>query len=213
MQKGNQKAVDIQCEKVIRRRTVFWLHVCIVCPPSSDYRFALSVHRLLITCLHCLSTVFWLPFCIVCPPPSDYLFVFSVHRLLITFKNCAIRTPRARVLWKLMFPPPPLTLILILWKRRDVVYKSDIFNFIVFFLPVVALFVLIVNCSFVITIDDKILHRKLNIATRTRSKLGVNSCAIETDVPPPLVTPIMILWKRQEHPMIWNSYWTPLSTD
>ena len=28
--------------------------------------------------------------------------------------------------------------------------------------------------------------------------------------PPPLVTPIMILWKRQEHLMIWNSYWPSL---
>ena len=73
--------------------------------------FALSVHRLLITVLHCLSTIFWLPFCIVCPPSSDYLlhclstafllpfciccpphshylFALSVHRLLITFLHC-----------------------------------------------------------------------------------------------------------------------------
>jgi hypothetical protein len=53
MQKGNQKAVDRQCQKVIRRRCF-----CIVCPPPSDYLFALSIHRLLITFLHCLYTAF-----------------------------------------------------------------------------------------------------------------------------------------------------------
>jgi hypothetical protein len=94
LQKGNKKAVDRQCKRVIRRR---WtdnakgnqkaMVSCIVCPPSSDYLFALSIHRLLITFLHCLSTVFWLPFCIVCPPSSYYLFALSIHRL-ITFLHC-----------------------------------------------------------------------------------------------------------------------------
>jgi hypothetical protein len=69
MQKGNQKAVARECKKIIRK---------------------LSVHRLLITVLHCLSTVFLLPFCIVYPPPSYYLFAFSNHRLLITFFIVAV---------------------------------------------------------------------------------------------------------------------------
>jgi hypothetical protein len=51
MQKGKQKAVDRQYKKVIR-----------VCPPPSDYLFAMS------------DLLF-----------SDYLFALSVHRLLITF--------------------------------------------------------------------------------------------------------------------------------
>ena len=73
MQKGNQKAIDRQCKKVIRR---LWTdnakrrsegggqtmqkgnQKAVVYPPPSDYIFALSDHRLLITFLHCLSTAF-----------------------------------------------------------------------------------------------------------------------------------------------------------
>jgi hypothetical protein len=78
MQKGNQKAVVRQCKNVIRRR---WIDTfCIVCPPSSDYLFALSSHSLLIIFLHSLFTAFWLPFCIVYSPPSYYLFALFRRR-------------------------------------------------------------------------------------------------------------------------------------
>jgi hypothetical protein len=36
-------------------------------------------------------------------------------------------------------------------------------------------------------------NSRQNTATRTHSKPGVNSCALEAYDPPPLVTPIMIL--------------------